>query len=76
MHSRKLSPCWPVAGMVLCTGLYLLTCGDMFYTTFYFHSRSESLWAALTGLLTFQLPMAWWLLYGVPPAHPRRPVGA
>eukprot|EP00884_Botryococcus_braunii_P021769 jgi/Botrbrau1/8276/Bobra.0251s0005.1 len=52
-------------GMLLCSGLYLLTCGDMFYTTFYFHSRAESGWAAITGLLTFQLPIAWWLLYGV-----------
>ena len=52
------------AGLVLAAALVALSCGDMHYTARYFHERTETTLGALLGLLAFQIPMAWWLLYG------------
>ena len=41
-----------------------LSCGDMHFTARYFHERTETTLGALLGLLAFQIPVAWWLLYG------------
>lgn len=50
------------AGLIVSTAFYILTVGDMFYTARYFHDRSESVGAALLGLVLFQVPLAYWLL--------------
>lgn len=59
------------AGLVLAAALVALSCGDMHYTARYFHERTETTLGALLGLLAFQIPVAWWLLYGftVPLRH-------
>ena len=52
------------AGLVLAAALVALSCGDMHYTARFFHERTETTLGALLGLLAFQIPVAWWLLYG------------
>ncbi len=41
-----------------------LTCGDMHFTARFFHERRETFLGAVLGLLAFQIPITWWLLWG------------
>lgn len=41
-----------------------LTCGDMHFTARFFHERMETFLGAILGMLVFQIPIVWWLLYG------------
>lgn len=52
------------AGLIAAATLLVLTCGDMHFTARFFHERTETLLGAVLGLLAFQIPIAWWLLYG------------
>jgi hypothetical protein len=36
----------------------------MHFTARFFHHRTETFLGAVLGLLAFQIPIAWWLLYG------------
>ena len=60
------------AGLVLAAALLALSCGDMHYTARYFHERMETILGAVLGLLAFQIPVAWWLLYGFTVPYARR----
>ena len=53
-----------LAGLLICTVLLLLVCGDMHFTARFFHMPSESFWGAISGLGILQLPICWWLLRG------------
>jgi hypothetical protein len=52
------------AGLAVAAMLLVLTCGDMHFTARFFHERMETFLGAILGLLAFQIPVAWWLLYG------------
>ena len=60
------------AGLVLAAAMVALSCGDMHYTARYFHERTETILGAVLGLLAFQIPVAWWLLYGFTIPYTRR----
>ena len=60
-----------IAGLVMAAGLVALSCGDMHYSARYFHERTETILGAVLGLLVFQIPVAWWLLYGFTVPHSR-----
>ena len=53
-----------IAALALGVAVYVLTCTDMFYTVKYFHGMTESIWGIVTGGVSFQLPLGWWLLNG------------
>ncbi|CAL8465031.1 g4566 [Coccomyxa elongata] len=52
------------AGLLAAAALLVLTCGDMHFTARFFHERTETFLGAILGLLAFQIPITWWLLYG------------
>jgi hypothetical protein len=48
--------------LMFCLFLLAITCLDMYFTAKYFHRPLHTLWAALLGLVAFQIPVAFWLV--------------
>ena len=63
-YQARLNVACSCAGLALAAAQLVLLCGDMHFTARFFHQRQETVLGAGLGLLAFQIPITWWLLYG------------
>ena len=65
--AQRLSPLEQsivVGTFLFCTLLLSLIDGDMYYTCRFYHAPIQNFWAVILGLISFQLPLSYWLIRG------------
>lgn len=65
--AQKLSPTQQsilVGTFIFCSLALSLVDGDMYYTCRFYHAPIQNFWAVILGLVSFQLPLSWWLIRG------------
>lgn len=53
-----------VGTFLVCSLLFFLTDGDMYYTCRFYHAPIQNFWSVILGLVFFQLPLSFWLIRG------------